>query len=200
MSKGEEVVGIDNLNEYYDIRLKQARLAQLGVKDNCFEYGKSYSSSLYPLFKFIKLDIADRKGLPDLFAREHFDHVINLAAQAGVRYSLENPFAYVDSNLTGFVNILECCRHYSIEHLTYASSSSVYGGNTKTPFSEDDRVDAPVSLYAATKNQTSLWPVVTQSFIKYQQLGCVFHCIRSMGAPGYGSNPIYKSYFSRRTH
>lgn len=177
LSKGEEVVGIDNLNEYYDIRLKQARLAQLGVKDNCFEYGKSYSSSLYPLFKFIKLDIADRKGLPDLFAREHFDHVINLAAQAGVRYSLENPFAYVDSNLTGFVNILECCRHYSIEHLTYASSSSVYGGNTKTPFSEDDRVDAPVSLYAATKKSNELMASCYSKLYKIPATGLRFFTV-----------------------
>ena len=156
LSLGNEVVGIDNLNDYYDVRLKLARLVQLGIIGNDFVYDRPYSSKIYPSFRFVKLDLADKQGLPKLFSAERFDHVINLAAQAGVRYSLENPFAYVDSNLVGFVNLLECCRHFPVEHLTYASSSSVYGGNTKTPFSEDDRVDAPVSLYAATKKSNEL--------------------------------------------
>ena len=156
LSLGNEVVGIDNLNDYYDVRLKLARLAQLGIIENDFVYDRPYVSKIYPSFRFVKLDLADKQGLPKLFSAERFDHVINLAAQAGVRYSLENPFAYVDSNLVGFVNLLECCRHFPVEHLTYASSSSVYGGNTKTPFSEDDRVDAPVSLYAATKKSNEL--------------------------------------------
>ena len=121
--------------------LKRARLAELTPESR---------------FKFIEMDIADRKALPGLFETENFDAVVNLAAQAGVRYSIENPWAYVDSNLVGFVNILECCRHFPVQHLVYASSSSVYGGNEKTPFSEEDKVDNPVSLYAATKKSNEL--------------------------------------------
>ncbi|MBQ0063438.1 MAG: NAD-dependent epimerase [Prevotella sp.] len=141
LEREDEVVGLDNLNDYYPTALKHARLKEL--ED-------------YKGFRFIKGDIADRDMLPKLFEREQFDAVMNLAAQAGVRYSIENPFAYVESNLVGFANILECCRHYPVRHLVYASSSSVYGGNTKTPFSEDDKVDAPVSLYAATKKANEL--------------------------------------------
>jgi UDP-glucuronate 4-epimerase len=139
--RGDELVGIDNLNDYYDVSLKEARLNLLRV---------------YPRFRFVKLDIADRSAVPILFATEKFDRVIHLAAQAGVRYSLQNPLAYVDSNLLGFANILEGCRHNNVEHLVYASSSSVYGGNTKMPFSEHDSVDHPVSLYAATKKANEL--------------------------------------------
>lgn len=141
LEKGVEVVGIDNLNDYYPVVLKEARLAELSPEAG---------------FRFIKMDISDREALPRLFGEEKFDRVVNLAAQAGVRYSIENPWAYVDSNLAGFVNVLECCRHFPVEHLVYASSSSVYGGNEKTPFSEDDRVDNPVSLYAATKKANEL--------------------------------------------
>jgi UDP-glucuronate 4-epimerase len=134
--RGDEVVGIDNLNDYYDVSLKEARLAQLKPYDN---------------FLFIKLDIADREGLANLFTEEKFDRVVHLAAQAGVRYSIENPHAYADSNLVGFLNIIEGCRHNRVEHLVYASSSSVYGANQTIPFSESDNVDHPVSLYAASK-------------------------------------------------
>ena len=141
LARGDEVIGIDNLNDYYEVSLKEARLAQLeGL----------------PGFRFDKLDIADRHGIADLFAAEGFDRVVHLAAQAGVRYSLQNPHAYADSNLLGFVNILEGCRHHRIAHLVYASSSSVYGGNVKMPFSEHDGVDHPVSLYAATKKANEL--------------------------------------------
>ena len=140
LGRGDVVVGIDNLNDYYPVVLKEARLAEISD----------------PSFRFIKLDIADREALPKLFEAERFDAVVNLAAQAGVRYSIENPWAYVESNLVGFVNILECCRHYPVRHLVYASSSSVYGGNEKTPFSEEDKVDDPVSLYAATKKSNEL--------------------------------------------
>jgi UDP-glucuronate 4-epimerase len=139
--RGDEVVGVDNLNDYYDVRLKEDRLAVL-------------LSNLK--FRFIKMDIADNEAMGELFTRERFDRVINLAAQAGVRYSLENPHAYVSSNIVGFTNILELCRHHDIEHLVYASSSSVYGANTKTPFSVHDCVDHPVSLYAATKKANEL--------------------------------------------
>ena len=141
VERGDTVVGIDNLNDYYPVALKRARLAELSGCE---------------AFRFIQMDIADKEALPALFAEEKFDCVVNLAAQAGVRYSLTNPWAYVDSNLVGFVNILECCRHYPVKHLVYASSSSVYGGNEKTPFSEDDKVDNPVSLYAATKKANEL--------------------------------------------
>ena len=141
LERGDEVVGIDNLNDYYEVSLKEARLAQLvGCRG----------------FRFIKMDIADRPAIEQLFAVEKFDKVIHLAAQAGVRYSISNPHAYVDSNLIGFVNILEGCRHNQVRHLVYASSSSVYGGNTKMPFSEHDSVDHPVSLYAATKKANEL--------------------------------------------
>lgn len=155
LERGDKVIGLDNVNDYYSVNLKYARLAEMGIDEKAVEYGKLVWSTNYPLYQFIKLDLEDREKLPDLFKQEDFDRVINLAAQAGVRYSIENPFAYVDSNLVGFVNILECCRHNNIQHLVYASSSSVYGANDKVPFSEEDRVDDPVSLYAATKKQMS---------------------------------------------
>jgi UDP-glucuronate 4-epimerase len=141
LERGDAVVGIDNLNDYYDVSLKQARLAKLRQ---------------LPGFEFRKLDIADSAALNDLFGSRRFDRVVHLAAQAGVRYSLQNPSAYVQSNLVGFVNVLECCRHAKSAHLVYASSSSVYGGNTRMPFSENDNVDHPVSLYAATKKSNEL--------------------------------------------
>lgn len=141
ISRGDEVVGLDNLNDYYDVSLKEARLARLMPHAN---------------FQFVRADLADRTGMADLFERERFDRVIHLAAQAGVRYSLKNPFAYIDSNLVGFTAILEGCRHNGVEHLTYASSSSVYGANTTYPFSVHDNVDHPLSLYAATKKANEL--------------------------------------------
>ncbi|HJV25095.1 MAG TPA: NAD-dependent epimerase [Aromatoleum sp.] len=141
LARGDQVVGIDNLNDYYDPQLKLDRLARLTPN---------------PGFRFVKLDVADRAGMEKLFAEEKFDRVIHLAAQAGVRYSLQNPHAYIESNVVGFTNILEGCRHNKVQHLVYASSSSVYGGNTKMPFSEHDSVDHPVSLYAATKKANEL--------------------------------------------
>jgi len=140
-TRGDRVVGIDNLNAYYDPALKQARLAEL---------------SGLPGFRFERLDIADGPALDALFAREKFDRVVHLAAQAGVRHSIENPLAYGESNLAGFLNVLEACRRHPVSHLVYASSSSVYGGNAKMPFSEADSVDHPVSLYAATKKANEL--------------------------------------------
>lgn len=140
LARGDEVVGVDSLNDYYDVSLKEARVARLAHEN----------------FRFVRLDLADRDGIAQLFARERFDRVIHLAAQAGVRYSLKNPFAYVDSNITGFVTILEGCRHNGVEHLTYASSSSVYGANTTFPFSIHHNVDHPLSLYAATKKANEL--------------------------------------------
>jgi UDP-glucuronate 4-epimerase len=136
-----EVVGLDNLNDYYDVYLKKDRLAQLQG---------------HPGFSFYQLDLADREGIEKLFTEQRFDVVVNLAAQAGIRYSLKNPHAYVDSNLVGFTNILEGCRHAGVKHLVFASSSSVYGANTKMPFSVHDNVDHPISLYAATKKANEL--------------------------------------------
>lgn len=154
---GYIVIGLDNINDYYEISLKYNRLEQLGIEKNNAEiWDKVCSSKQYDNFKFIRLNLEDREALPLLFEQFQFDYVVNLAAQAGVRYSLENPLAYVDSNIVGFVNILECCRHNKIKHLVYASSSSVYGENEKIPFSENDRVDFPVSLYAATKKANEL--------------------------------------------
>ena len=141
MARGDEVLGVDNLNDYYDVRLKEARLDRL---------------TPHPNFSFARLDIADRPALEMAFKDFRPERVVNLAAQAGVRYSIENPFAYVESNLVGFINILEACRHGQVEHLVYASSSSVYGANRKLPFSVRDPVDHPVSLYAATKKANEL--------------------------------------------
>ncbi len=141
LARGDEVVGLDNLNDYYSVQLKHDRLARLTPQRG---------------FRFVQLDVADRAGMERLFAEEKFDRVIHLAAQAGVRYSLKNPQAYVEANVVGFMNILEGCRHGQVQHLVYASSSSVYGGNTKMPFSEHDSVDHPVSMYAATKKANEL--------------------------------------------
>ena len=136
LARGDEVIGLDNLNDYYDVQLKMDRLATIESENN---------------FQFIKLDVADRDGMAALFQSHKPERVVHLAAQAGVRYSIENPHAYVDANLVGFINILEGCRHNQVEHLVYASSSSVYGANTDMPFSVHHNVDHPLSIYAATK-------------------------------------------------
>ena len=152
--RGDEVVGIDNLNDYYDIRLKEGRIAEF-----CTGERK----------RFLKMDIADKEALDALFSAENFDAVVNLAAQAGVRYSITNPYAYLQSNLVGFLNILEACRHYPVKHLVFASSSSVYGLNAKVPYSEDDKVDNPVSLYAASKKSNEL---MAHAYAKLYGLPC----------------------------
>src|SRR5690606_22760793 len=141
LERGDEVVGLDNLNDYYDVSLKEARLAIL---------------QRHPNFRFVKLDLAEREGMRTLFADEKFERVVHLAAQAGVRYSIQNPLAYIDSNVVGFANILEGCRHNGVQHLVYASTSSVYGANTKMPFSVHQNVDHPLSFYAATKKANEL--------------------------------------------
>lgn len=157
ISLGHTVVGLDNINDYYDINLKYARLKKMGIEaEKAVEWNILSTSSSSNKISFVRMNIEDRVSLPMLFQKEQFDAVINLAAQAGVRYSIENPEAYIDSNIVGFLNILECCRHYKIKHLVYASSSSVYGANAKIPFSENDQVDYPVSLYAATKKSNEL--------------------------------------------
>jgi len=154
-SRGDEVVGLDNINDYYDTRLKYGRLALNGFEgpfqDRCCK-----NSMTWPFCRFIKGDICDKSLVDELFGKEQFDVVVNLAAQAGVRYSITNPYAYLHSNLEGFLNILEACRNNSVKHLVFASSSSVYGLNTKVPFSEEDKADSPVSLYGATKKSNEL--------------------------------------------
>lgn len=162
LERGDEVVGLDNLNDYYDVSLKLSRLKQITMQEN---------------FKPVRLDLADRDGITRLFREERFDAVVNLAAQAGVRYSLINPHAYVDTNLVGFVNILEGCRHNSVKHLVFASSSSVYGANTQMPFSAHHNVDHPVSLYAATKKSNELMAHTYASLYKLPCTGLRFFTV-----------------------
>jgi UDP-glucuronate 4-epimerase len=156
LREGHEVIGLDNINDYYDVSLKYARLHESGISQNEIEYNKLIGSSKYPLYRFIKMNLEDRDNIDLLFQQEKFDSVCNLAAQAGVRYSITHPYTYIESNLVGFINILEACRQNKINHLVYASSSSVYGLNEKIPFSEKDNVDHPISLYAATKKSNEL--------------------------------------------
>ena len=156
LDRGDEVVGFDSINDYYDVNLKYARLQNMGVEKNEIEYGKIVQSITLKGYKFVKGKLEDFELLKKLFQEEKFDKVCNLAAQAGVRYSLENPHAYINSNIVGFLNILECCRHNNIKHLAYASSSSVYGLNETMPFSTHHNVDHPVSLYAASKKSNEL--------------------------------------------
>ena len=156
LERGDEVVGIDSINDYYDSSLKYGRLAQTGVEREKIRYGSPVQSSKHANHTFIQLKLEDRDALLSLFREHRFDCVCHLAAQAGVRYSLTNPHAYIDSNITGFINILEACRHNPVRHLTYASSSSVYGLNTSMPFSTHHNVDHPVSLYAASKKANEL--------------------------------------------
>lgn len=156
--RGDDVVGIDNMNDYYDVRLKYGRLVECGFPQPAdgYAFGDCQSSSVCPGCRFVRMDICDKPSVDELFSSEHFDAVVNLAAQVGVRYSVENPYAYVQSNVLGFLNILEACRHNPVSHLVFASSSSVYGLNSQVPYSEDDKVDTPVSLYAATKKADEL--------------------------------------------
>lgn len=157
LQKGYIVVGMDNLNPYYPVSLKKDRLAVLGITSKEFKTGVPEESATFgDRFQFVLLDLEDRNGMDALFGQFSFDIVCNLAAQAGVRYSLEQPFTYIDSNVTGFLNVLECCRHHQVKKLIYASSSSVYGLNEHVPFSVNDTVDHPISLYAATKKSNEL--------------------------------------------
>lgn len=162
LERGDEVVGLDNLNDYYDVNLKLGRLRQITMERN---------------FKPVRLDLADRDGIARLFREEEFDIVVNLAAQAGVRYSLINPYSYVDSNISGFLNILEGCRHSGVKHLVFASSSSVYGANTRMPFSVHHNVDHPVSLYAATKKANELMAHTYASLYKIPCTGLRFFTV-----------------------
>ena len=156
LERGDEVIGIDSINDYYDPALKFARLAELGIGNEASTWGAAVRGNKYPGFSFIRVRLEDREELDRIFTTTAFDRVINLAAQAGVRYSIDHPREYIDSNVVGFLNILEGCRQTKVPHLVYASSSSVYGLNEKTPFSTHDNVDHPVSLYAATKKADEL--------------------------------------------
>ena len=156
LKRGDEVVGLDCINDYYDVQLKYDRLTLLGIHKDAIQAKQKVSSSIYPGFQFICSKLEDKEQMMCLFEEEQFDIVVNLAAQAGVRYSLINPDSYIQSNIVGFLNILEACRHYPVKHLVYASSSSVYGLNGKTPFSVHDSIAHPVSLYAATKKSNEL--------------------------------------------
>lgn len=178
LKEGHRVVGIDNINDYYSTALKFDRLKQLGIAQvDAEQNNMRCHSEIYPQFNFYKIDIADADALEQLFERETFDVVCNLAAQAGVRYSIENPKAYVESNIVGFVNILECCRHHNINHLVYASSSSVYGQNEKIPFSTDDRVDHPISLYAASKKSNELMAHTYSHLYNFASTGLRFFTV-----------------------
>lgn len=156
LERGDEVIGIDNINDYYDVNLKYGRLAQLGIDKKSVADGTKVSSTSYKKHQFIKLDLSDRNGIERLFQVEKFDAVCHLAAQAGVRYSIENPHAYIESNVVGFLNILEGCRQNNISNLCFASSSSVYGLNQSQPFKTSDHTDHPISLYAATKKSNEM--------------------------------------------
>ncbi len=161
IERGDEVIGLDNINNYYDQKVKYGRLKRSGIIDRleegeAIEYNKILTSNAHPNYHFIKLDLEDKSNMMDLFKAQKFDAVCNLAAQAGVRYSLTNPDAYIESNIVGFINILEACRHNDVKNLSYASSSSVYGLNEELPFSTDHNVDHPISLYAASKKSNEL--------------------------------------------
>lgn len=171
--RGDTIVGIDNINDYYDVRLKYARLRDLlGVTtdENEMDFDREYQSTIFHNFKFVRCSIDDKQSLDAIFEKSHFDVVLNLAAQAGVRYSITNPYAYLQSNLVGFLNILEACRNYNVPKLVFASSSSVYGLNEKVPYSEDDKVDTPVSLYAASKKSNEL---MAHSYSKLYGIQCI---------------------------
>jgi len=177
LEQGDEVTGLDNINDYYDVRLKYGRLRESGIQGEEIEYNKLIQSKRYPSYKFIKLNLEDKENISRLLQSERFDHVVHLAAQAGVRYSLVNPYAYIDSNITGFLNILEGCRHNGVKHLVFASSSSVYGANTKMPFSVHHNVDHSVSLYAATKKANELMAHTYSSLYKISCTGLRFFTV-----------------------
>lgn len=156
LSDGFEVVGLDIINDYYDVNLKYARLAQTGIARDKIAYGRPVQSSKHANYTFYQLQLEDTEAISRLFEEHRFDYVVHLAAQAGVRYSLENPHTYIDSNIKGFLNMLEACRHFPVKHMVYASTSSVYGANTQMPFSEHHHTDHPISLYAATKKANEM--------------------------------------------
>ena len=186
LARGDTVVGVDNLNDYYEVSLKEARLARIAGHEN---------------FSFHRVSVEDKDAMAALFAAERPDRVIHLAAQAGVRYSLENPHAYIDANLQGFINILEGCRHNGVEHLVYASSSSVYGGNELMPFSEHHSVDHPVSLYAATKKANELMAHTYSHLYGLPTTGLeILYGLWAVGATGHGAVHVHPCHAGGRNH
>lgn len=177
LARGDEVIGLDNINDYYDINLKYGRLKELGIEKEAIKNKKLISSTTYPKHKFIKADLADRETINTLFETQMFDATCNLAAQAGVRYSIENPHAYIDSNVVGFINILEGCRHHGVSNLSYASSSSVYGLNKSQPFKTSDTTEHPVSLYAATKKSNEMMAHTYSHLYDIQTTGLRFFTV-----------------------
>ncbi len=179
IKQGHHVIGLDNINDYYDVNLKYSRLQELGItKDAATVFAEISQSTLHGSnMQFIRLNLEDREALPKLFKTFNFDMVCNLAAQGGVRYSIENPEAYIDSNVTGFLNILECCRHHRVKRLVYASSSSVYGNSDDTPFKETANVDTPISLYAATKKSNELMAHTYSHLYKFETIGLRFFTV-----------------------
>lgn len=177
LDRGDIVVGIDNINNYYDVNLKYARLAETGIDRDAVSWNKRITSTKYPNYNFIRMNLEDKEAIQNLVLNEQFDNICHLAAQAGVRYSLENPYAYIDSNIVGFLNILEAARDNNIKHLVYASSSSVYGGNTKMPLSTADSVDHPISLYAATKKSNELMAHVYSHLFNIPTTGLRFFTV-----------------------
>ena len=179
IKQGHRVIGLDNINDYYDVNLKFARLHELGIaKEAATVFAEISQSTLHGnSMQFIRLNLEDREAVPKLFKTFNFDMVCNLAAQGGVRYSIENPEAYIDSNVTGFLNILECCRHHNVKRLVYASSSSVYGNSDDTPFKETANVDTPISLYAATKKSNELMAHTYSHLYKFETIGLRFFTV-----------------------
>ena len=177
LERGDTVIGLDNINDYYDVNLKYSRLKESGINGEEAEYNKPVQSHTRADYRFIRLDLEDREHILALFEKERFDVVVNLAAQAGVRYSLKNPYAYIDSNVVGFINLLEGCRQSRVGHLLYASSSSVYGANTTMPFSVHHNVDHPVSLYAATKKSNELMAHTYSSLYNIPTTGLRFFTV-----------------------
>ena len=179
IKKGHKVIGLDNINDYYDVNLKYARLRELGIQMGAATvFAEITTSTLHgPNMQFIRLNLEDREALPKVFKTFNFDMVCNLAAQAGVRYSIENPEAYIDSNVTGFLNVLECCRHNNVKRLVYASSSSVYGNSDQKPFSETANVDNPISLYAATKKSNELMAHTYSHLFNIETIGLRFFTV-----------------------
>ena len=177
IAEGHDVVGLDNINDYYDVNLKYNRIAQLGIERQSIYEAKICRSTLHHSFRFIKCSLEHKTVVDSLFETENFNIVCNLAAQAGVRYSIENPSAYIESNIVGFLNILEACRNYKVRKLVYASSSSVYGTNTKIPFSVDDNVNHPISLYAATKKSNELMAHTYSHLFGIETIGLRFFTV-----------------------
>ena len=178
--RGDTIVGVDNINDYYDVRLKYARLRELlGIEydGDDMPFSEEYTSTWYPNLSFIRMSIDDKQTLDALFEKEHFDVMVNLAAQAGVRYSITHPYSYMQSNLVGFLNILEACRTYNVPKLVFASSSSVYGMNEKVPYNEEDKVDTPVSLYAASKKSNELMAHCYSKLYGIQCIGLRFFTV-----------------------